>query len=110
MTETAVAPRPPYSLGQFRHTQPPSDFFFCQAFATSTMSCFFNLIRPSEALESSASNSRGALAPIHRRTSARNAASCGVSSKFMADLSSIIPGRAEREPQMRDCTSGNLDR
>src|SRR5512140_1171807 len=80
---TGVAPRPPYSFGQCRQTQPPSAFFFCQAFATSTMSCFFSLMRPREDLESSSSNSLGALASIHLRASARNAASCGVSSKFM---------------------------
>src|ERR1700735_5415121 len=85
---TGVAPRPPYSLGQCRQTQPPSAFFFCHAFPTSTISPFCNLMRPSEDLESSASNSFGALARIHWRASARNAASCGVSSKFMVDLSS----------------------
>src|SRR5580693_709534 len=83
---TGLAPRPPYSLGQCRQTQPPSDFFFCHAFATSTISCFCSLMRPSEDLESSASNWIGALAPIHRRASARNAASCAVSSKFMVNL------------------------
>src|SRR5664279_5634988 len=81
---TGVAPRPPYSFGQCRQTQPPSAFFFCQAFATSTMSCFCSLMRPSEDFDSSSSSSFGALASIHLRASARNAASCGVSSKFMA--------------------------
>src|SRR5579864_4022824 len=88
---TGVAPRPPYSFGQCRQTQPPSDFFLCQAFATSTMSCFCNLIRPREAFESSDANSFGALASIHAFASARNAASCGVSSKFMANLSRLEP-------------------
>src|SRR5579871_420583 len=83
---TALAPRPPYSFGQFRHTQPPSAFFFCHAFATSTMSCFCSLMRPSEAFESSASNSRRALASIQARASARKVASCGVSSKFIVHL------------------------
>ena len=49
-------------------------------------------MRPSEDLDSSASNSLGALASIHWRASARNAASCGVSSKFMAVPSSCHSG------------------
>src|SRR3954470_14253263 len=86
---TGLAPRPPYSFGQCRQTQPASAFFFCQALATSTMSWFFSLMRPSEDLDSSASNSFGAFASIHLRASARNAASCGVSSKFIGGLSSL---------------------
>src|SRR6266446_4406869 len=78
-----VAPRPPYSLGQCRQAQPASAFFFCQALPTSTISSFCSLIRPSEDFESSASNCFGALASIHWRASARNAASWGVSSKFI---------------------------
>src|ERR1700724_382191 len=81
-----VPPPPPYSFGQCRQAQPASAFFFCQALPTSTISSFSSLIRPSEDFESSASNSFGALASIHFRASARNAASCGVSSKFMASL------------------------
>src|SRR6478736_2633767 len=41
-------------------------------------------MRPSEDFESSASYFFGALASIHLRAVARNSASCGVSSKFMA--------------------------
>src|SRR6266478_9100145 len=89
-----VAPRPPYSFGQCRQAQPASAFFFCQALPTSTISSFCSLIRPSEDFESSASNSFGALASIHLRASARNVASCGVSSKFMAisPVSEAFPG------------------
>src|SRR6202521_1391169 len=58
------------------------------------MSCLCNLIRPSEAFESSASNSLGALASIHAFAWMRNAASCGVSSKFIGELSSSL----ERSP------------
>src|SRR5262249_35206492 len=50
------------------------------------MSCLASLMRPSEEDESSCSNSFGALAAIHLRAVARNSASCGVSSKFMANL------------------------
>src|ERR1700733_5285064 len=106
---TGVAPRPPYSLGQCRQTQPPPAFFFCHAFPTSTISPFSNLMRPSEDLESSASNSFGALAPIHWRASARNAASCGVSSKFMADLfcSEISYQRLVLMVRRRPCAVSN---
>src|ERR1700710_54515 len=79
-----VAPRPPYSFGQCRQAQPPSAFFFCQALPTSTISSFSSRIRPSEDFESSASYFFGALASTHLRAVARNSASCGVSSKFMA--------------------------
>src|SRR6516164_1170132 len=48
------------------------------------MSWFCRRMRPSEEDESSASSSFGALASTHLRASARKAASCGVSSKFMA--------------------------
>src|SRR3954452_2903548 len=78
------APRPPYSLGQCRQAQPASAFFFCQAFATSRMLAPFSAVRPSEDLRSSSSYCFGALAKIQAFASARNAASCGVSSKFMA--------------------------
>src|ERR1700681_1502378 len=83
---TGEAPRPPYCFGQCRQTQPASDFFFCHTFATSTMSAFLSLMRPIEDFASSASNCFGALASIHERASVRNAASCGVSSKFMGGL------------------------
>ena len=79
-----VEPRPPYSFGQCRQAQPASAFFFCQAFATSRMLAPFSAVRPSEDLRSSSSYCFGALAAIHALASARNAASCGVSSKFMA--------------------------
>jgi hypothetical protein len=85
-------PRPPYSFGQCRQAQPASAFFFCQAFATSSMLAFLSAERPSEALRNSASYCFGALAPIQALASARNAASCGVSSKFMTVLlSRCIP-------------------
>src|SRR5260370_4243953 len=95
-----VAPRPPYSFGQCRQAQPASAFFFCQALPTSTISSFCSLMRPREDFESSASNSFGALASIHLRASARNAASCGVSSKFMAAYLSLSfrGARETREP------------
>src|SRR5438132_5882368 len=88
-----LAPRPPYSFGQCRQAQPASAFFFCQALPTSTISSFCSLIRPSEHFESSASNSFGALESIHLRASARNAASCGVSSKFILVLLWPFSGR-----------------
>src|SRR3974390_3607548 len=89
-----LPPRPPYSLGQCRQAHPPSDFFSCQAFPTSTMSWLCRRIRPSEDLESSASSSLGALASIHLRAVARNSASFGVSSKFIGLLLS-----AKRSPE-----------
>src|SRR6476646_3556445 len=84
-------PRPPYSLGQCRQAQPASAFFFCQAFATSSMLAFFSPERPSEVLRSSSSYCFGALAEIHALASARNAASCGVSSKFMTLILQTLP-------------------
>src|SRR5688572_4848518 len=83
-------PRPPYSFGQCRQAQPASAFFFCQAFATSRMLASLSAVRPSEDLRSSSSYCFGALAEIHALASARNAASCGVSSKFMALLLQIL--------------------
>src|ERR1700744_403286 len=63
-------------------------------------------MRPSEDFESSASNSRGALAATHLRAVSRNAASCGVSSKFIG-ASPVSPrspdrrmGRAQRNPSL----------
>src|ERR1700692_4273255 len=79
-----LAPRPPYSLGQCRQAQPESAFLFCQAFATSRMLAPLSWVRPSEDLRSSSSYCFGALADIHALASARNAASCGVSSKFIS--------------------------
>src|SRR5258708_940510 len=81
-----VAPRPPYSFGQCRQAHPASAFFFCQAFATSRMLAPFNWVRPSEDFFSSSSYCFGALAAIQAFASARNAASCGVSSKFITAL------------------------
>src|SRR5450755_2757129 len=78
-----VAPRPPYSFGQCRQAQPASAFFFCQAFATSRMLAPLSWVRPSEDFFSSSSYCFGALADIQALASARNAASCGVSSKFI---------------------------
>src|SRR5437763_7887945 len=82
-------PRPPYSLGQCRQAQPASAFFFCQAFATSRMLAPLSAERPSEDLRSSSSYCLGALAEIQALASVRNAASCGVESRF---LFSIIGG------------------
>ena len=45
---SATTPRPPYSFGQCRQAQPASAFFFCQAFATSSMLAPFSAVRPSE--------------------------------------------------------------
>src|SRR3984885_3261122 len=88
-----VAPRPPYSLGQCRQAQPASAFFFCQAFATSRRLAPLSSVRPSEAFFKSSSYCLGALATIHAFASARNAASCRVSSKFMRVLSlNTFPG------------------
>ena len=114
-----LAPRPPYSFGQCRQAQPASAFFFCQAFATSRMLAPLSWVRPSEAFFSSSSYCFGALAAIQALASARNAASCGVSSKFMTVLSSLsFPGndaqdstphfvcacgRSARLPNKRDC-------
>src|SRR5262245_51005651 len=99
------APRPPYSLGQCRQAQPASAFFFCQAFATSRILAFLSWVRPSEDLRSSSSYCFGALAPIQARASARNAASCGVSSKFMVALSYFVGwvSRRRNPPCFSDC-------
>src|SRR5665213_420460 len=86
-----VAPRPPYSFGQCRQAQPASAFFFCQAFATSRMLAPFSPMRPSEDLRNSSSYCFGAFAAIQAFASARNAASCGVSSKFMVSILSRVP-------------------
>ena len=57
-------------------------------------------VRPSEDLRSSSSYCFGALAAIQAFASARNAASCGVSSKFMASsLFLVIPDDAQREAE-----------
>src|SRR5213595_879528 len=96
-----LAPRPPYSFGQCRQAQPASAFFFCQAFATSRILAPLSWVRPSEAFFSSSSYCFGALAAIQALASARNAASCGVSSKFMTVLSSLsFRGARQREPGM----------
>src|SRR4051794_27008787 len=49
----------------------------------------FSWVRPSDDLRSSSSYCFGALAAIQALASARNAASCGVSSKFM----DVVPSR-----------------
>src|SRR3954463_3892583 len=52
-------------------------------------------MRPSDAFDSSASYCFGALASTHCRASARKAASCGVSSKFIGTiLSLVVPANA----------------
>src|SRR6266567_5903996 len=86
-------PRPPYSFGQCRQAQPASAFFFCQAFATSSMLAFLSWVRPSEDLRSSSSYCLGALAAIQARAVARNSASCGVSPKFIVSSLGSFPGR-----------------
>src|SRR5579859_6796745 len=78
-----VAPRPPYSFGQCRQAQPASAFFFCQALAAAMGSIPLRSRLPNPDDSRSAFSSRGALASIQARTSARKAASAGVSSKFM---------------------------
>src|SRR5437868_2421328 len=80
-----VAPRPPYSFGQCRQAQPASAFFFCQALAAPIGSTPFRSRLPKPEDSRSAFRWRGPLASIHARTSARKAASAGVSSKFMAN-------------------------
>src|ERR1700759_4070878 len=106
------APRPPYSFGQCRQAQPASAFFFCQAFATSRMLAPSSLTRPSEALLSSSSYCFGAFAAIQAFASARNAASCGVSSKFIGSIlrrvllahtldQLVLPIRLAAEPERK---------
>src|ERR1700694_3428547 len=96
-----VAPRPPYSFGQCRQAQPAPAFFFCQAFATSRILAPLSWVRPSEDLRSSSSYCFGAFATIQALASARNAASCGVSSKFIARCPSnpiVVPANAGTTP------------
>src|SRR3954447_5420410 len=97
-----VAPRPPYSLGQCRQAQPAAAFFFCQALPTSTISSLASRMRPSEAFDSSASYCFGALASTQSRASARKAASCGVSSKFICAILSIRRPREGGDPYAQD--------
>src|SRR5215469_10645981 len=78
-----VAPRPPYSLGQCRQAQPASNFFFCQALAAAIGSTSVRERLAKPAFSRSESSALGALASIQARTSARKAASAGVSSKFI---------------------------
>src|SRR6266403_4027815 len=89
-----LAPRPPYSFGQCRQAQPASAFFFCQAFATSRILAPLSWVRPSEAFFSSSSYCFGALAAIQALASARNAASRGVSSKFIRVILARHSGRS----------------
>src|SRR5580700_5155878 len=77
------APRPPESFGQCRQAHPASAFFVCQAFATSRILAPLRALRPSEDFFNSSSYCFGAFAAIQALASARNAASCGVSSKFI---------------------------
>src|SRR5580693_8825864 len=109
-----VAPRPPYSFGQCRQAQPACAFFFCQALPTSTISAFASRMRPSEDFDNSASYCFGALASTHRRASSRNAASCGVSSKFIGASSSLsfrgAPLGANPEGPPKPPTSGSTRR
>src|SRR5215472_5831828 len=102
------APRPPYSFGQCRQAQPASAFFFCQAFATSRILAPLSCVRPSEDLRSSSSYCLGALALIQLRASARNAASCGVSSKFIGKPQCVR--WAERSPPFEFDAVGNAAR
>src|SRR3954454_9965444 len=97
-----VAPRPPYSFGQCRQAQPAAAFFFCQALPTSTISSLASRMRPSEAFDSSASYCFGALASTQFRASARKAASCGVSSKFICAILSIRRPREGGDPYAQD--------
>src|SRR5262249_13578662 len=99
------APRPPYSLGQCRQAQPASAFFFCQAFAASRRFTPLITVRPSEALRRSSSYCLGALAAIQAFASARNAASCWVSSKFIFFFLSFRAVRSAN-PESRFTTSG----
>src|SRR5664279_1558846 len=97
-----VAPRPPYSFGQCRQAQPASAFFFCQAFATSRMLAPLSWVRPSEDFFNSSSYCFGALAAIQVLACSRNAASCGVSSKFISLSLLVIPGWSEGpDPESR---------
>src|SRR5258707_5833684 len=96
------APPPPYSFGQCRQAQPASAFFFCQAFATSRILAPLSWLRPSEAFFSSSSYCFGALAAIQALASARNAASCGVSSKFIRVILARHSGRSASRGSIRN--------
>src|SRR4051812_41582998 len=90
-----LAPRPPYSLGQDRPTQPAACIFFCQVRRFSSVS------RSGETRWSCASStfsSSGRLASSQSRNSARNAASADASAKSMAvlPLGPRVPSRAAR--------------
>src|SRR5579864_3890769 len=89
------APRPPYSFGQCRQAQPASAFFFCHALATSRTLAPLSAVRPSEDLFNSSSYCFGAFAAIQALASARKAASCGVSSKFMVRPSQTVAPHGE---------------
>src|SRR5437588_1014354 len=76
-----VAPRPPYSSGQCTAAQPLSANRHCHALARATRSRS-SLSSSANRLMTPAPGARGvALASSHCRTSARNAASSGESSK-----------------------------
>src|SRR5215218_7332392 len=89
------APRPPYSFGQFRQAQPPSAFFFCQAFAVLIRSAPRSALRAPDCDRPSA-NSFGAFLSIQARAVLRNSASCGVSSKFIGSLPLPLFLRSQR--------------
>src|SRR5271165_2725017 len=92
-----VAPRPPYSLGQCRQAQPACAFFFCQALAAAIGSTPLSSSEPNPADSRSDFSSCGALPSIQARTSARNAASAGVSSKFIGWLPRGVQGQFNHE-------------
>ncbi len=108
---SACEPRPPYSFGHCRQAQPLCAFFFCQSLETARTSPSFSLMRPSEASFNSLSSSFGAFLAIQPRTSVRNVASCGVSSKFMVSILSFrrlrccgcACGRSTGLPNRRCC-------
>src|SRR6266481_7853403 len=97
-----LAPRPPYSFGQCRQAQPASAFFFCHALATSRILAPLSWVRRSEAFFSSSSYCFGALAAIQTLASARNAASCRVSSKFIRVVLARHSGRSASRGSIRN--------
>src|SRR4030095_13772340 len=80
-------PWPPYSFGQVSTAQPSSNFFACHAFerwitsALSRSPIGFGAVSPGARYRAFFSS--------HARALARNAASCGVSSKFIGGLLSL---------------------
>src|SRR2546422_3415526 len=98
----ADAPRPPNSAGHVMQAQWASAFFACHRFARSSSPTSFASAssRPARDLPGGRST---ALPSNHLRTSARNAASSGVSLKSMSGLQPVdqavapLARRAERE-------------